>query len=388
MTAISISKHATARAQPSQYARNGKPVVADFQNRIAEMVGQAANVRPKFVFHRCAPITGATGGANIPDSAAGTRNRWRFAWRTGPYARYVYVQMELAPQDDGTPGDPYGILQVRNGAGTVIAKAEVHWGNSDGSFPDVPANFGGATSILIDPTTQDTTLVEVDPDTDYWGLFADVDYARIVSVAVWEFPLPADTDNGYPSINAGTGAPVFDEDREAPTVMARALWKKGGQQLINWCSDTDAAAPTTAGAQAGFENIVSGSASVTAATPGWTLDMRKRTTLSRAALGVPVVMKVTAISTAGNTARVRLVDSTGATVLEQTCDQAGQFNYATAGYLPAGVDKYDLHWGGTDDAFTVYSVNVYEYDALGETISGEAAISLSLFSVVATGTVV
>lgn len=387
MSAITISKHAKTLVQCNQWARNGKPVVAELQSRIAEIVGQWAYVRPKFIFHRAAPITGAAGGANIPTSTSGTRERWRFAWRSGPYARYIYVQMELAPQNAGDPTDPYGLLEVKDGTGTVIGIAEAHWGNSDGSYADTPNNFGGATTLIVDPSNPDATPVEIEPDTDYWGVISDVDYARVVSAMVWEFSLSPDTDNGYPSNTIGVSAPIVDIHRETPVSMARTLWKKGGQHLINWSSDTDATAPGTSGAQAGYENIISGASGVSGATPGWTLDMRKRTTLSRAALGVPVVMKVTANSTAANTGTVRLVDSNGDTVLEVDCDQAGEFNYAAVGHLPATVDKYDLQWGGTSDAMYVYSVNVYEYDVAGETISGAAAISHTFFSVAGTGTV-
>jgi hypothetical protein len=387
MSGVTVTKQAHPLIQVNQWVRNGKIVAAELQSRIAETIGHAAYSRPKLVFHRAAPISGAAGGANIPSSTSGTRTRWRFAWRSGPYARYVYVQMEMAPQNSGAAGDPYGLLEVSDGTGTVIGKSEAHWGNSDGTYTDVPRNFGGSIRQLVDPTTQDLTVVEIEPDTDYWGVFYDVNYGRIVAAQVWEFSLGADTDNGYPVNAHAVGSPVLVSHRETPAQMARTLWKKGGAHLINWCADTDATAPTTSSAQAGYENVISGSSSVSAASPGWTLDMRKRTTLSRAALGVPVVMKVTATSTAGNTATVRLVDSSGTTVLEQACDQAGEFNYVTAGYIPATLAKYDLHWGGTSDAFTLYSVNVYEYDAAGETITGEATVSFGALSVIATGTV-
>jgi hypothetical protein len=384
VSAIVISKNIRALLQVTQWARNGDIVVSQLQNQLAEMAGQWAYVRPKFIFHRAAPISGAAGGANIPTSTSGTRPRWRFAWRSGPYARYVYIQMEMAPQNSGSPTDPYGLFEVLDGAGGVAGTAQAHWGNSDGSYTDIPINFGGVTQVAIDG---DGLLLEVEPDTDYWGRISDVNYGRVVSAAAWEFSLAPDTDSGYPSNTIRSGTPIVDLHRSAVIEMGRTLWRKGGQQLINWCSDTDATAPTTSGAQAGYENVISGSGTVSAASPGWTLDMRKRTTLSRAALGVPVVMKVTAVSTAANTATVRLVDSNGDTVLEQACDQAGQFNYTTTGYLPAAVDKYDIHWGGTSDDFTPYSVNVYEYDAAGETVTGAAAISRTLFSVAGTGTV-
>ncbi len=389
MTALTISKNIQPVLQTRQFARNGKPVVVEYQNALASALDHFALVRPRFIFHRVSPFTGAAGGANIPasNSTTAARPRWRFAWRSGPFARFLVVQMELAPQNYGDAGDPYGLLQVRNSAGTIIGDAEIHWGNSDGSFTDVPSNFGGGAQVLTDPNTQDTTVVEIEPDTDYWGLISDVGYGRVISAEVSEASLSPDTDNGYAWNYNATGTPIYYQQREDIALMGRTCWRKGGRQLINYTSDTDATVTGSSGAEATFKNVISGATSVTAATPGWKLDMTYRTTLGRAALGVPVVMKVTALSTAGNTARIRLVDSAGATMLEQTCDQAGEFNYTTTGYIPADEDKYDIHWGGSSDAFYVRAVSIYEYDAAGETVSGAAAISRTFFSVAATGTV-
>lgn len=244
MTAILITKHARPRIQIAQWIRNGKPVVAELQNRIAEQTALAANVRPKFLFHRAAAIASTGGVSLIPASEAGTRVRWRFAWRSGPYARRIRLQFEMAPQNAGAAGsNPYGLFEMLDGAGTVVGQSKVYFGASDGTLEDVPSSFGSIQATALEPDNEDNVLLTITPDTDYWGRFSDVNYARIVSVAVWEHSLEPNTDAGYPANTAGTGAPIFDEDRSDPVVMARTLWKKGGQQLINWCSETDATAP-------------------------------------------------------------------------------------------------------------------------------------------------
>jgi hypothetical protein len=135
-----------------------------------------------------------------------------------------------------------------------------------------------------------------------------------------------------------------------------------------------------------YTNIVDGTSTApSSSTPGYTLDMRHRTTMSRSSLGVPVLMKVTATATAGDTGAVKLLDSSGAAVLTCLCNEGGTANYAVSGYLPATIAKYDLVAGGNlSGSLTILSVNVLEYDAAAETISGVAAISLGSLTLAAT----
>jgi hypothetical protein len=130
------------------------------------------------------------------------------------------------------------------------------------------------------------------------------------------------------------------------------------------------------------------STTVTTATPGRTIDLRYRSTIGRAALGVPVVMKVVATSTAGDTGAINLIDSTGAHMLSCICNLGGTNNYAVSGYLPATLAKYDLEYGGnTLGSLTPLSVNVYEYDAMGITISGALASTIAAVTLGGEGTV-
>lgn len=136
-----------------------------------------------------------------------------------------------------------------------------------------------------------------------------------------------------------------------------------------------------------YTNLVDGTSTTpSASTPGYTLDMRHRTTMSRAALGVPVVMKVTATATAGDTGSVKLLDSNGADVLVCLCNEGGTANYAVSGYLPATVAKYDLVAGGNlSGSLTILSVNVFEYDAAAETIGGTLSKTLGALTLSAAG---
>lgn len=240
MSGVSVSINARARTLIREFVRNGKAPVAELQNKLAELCGHAAIACTRQLFVRASPI------AAIPGSdGAGARTRWRFAARSHPYALAWFVQMELAPQNAGAPSDPYTVLDIAEATdpGTVIASANVHYGSSDGSYPDVPWNLGGGLAQLLDGGA----AWEVPANTDLVGHFYDVNYGRMFAACVWEVSLQPDTDDGFASIGQGLGSPVYDLDREDPLVMARSIFMKASAPLWHWGSESDATAPDLEG---------------------------------------------------------------------------------------------------------------------------------------------
>ncbi len=244
MTAISVNKNAQAPIQIAQWARNGMYPSAEIQNLIASLVGHAALVRSRLIFRSPGGIIGTAGAALIPSSVADTRYRWRLPYRSGPYARWLFAQFQMAPQNDGDAADPVGFVEVATDTAyaSVVAVARANFGSSDGiGFGDVPTSFGGALTAACDATTNEQYTLT--PITQYYLRFGETDYARIQSVALWEYSLAPDTDNGYPAPSATANGPIYDADREACAVMARALWENGAAPLFYWASETDADAP-------------------------------------------------------------------------------------------------------------------------------------------------
>ena len=134
-----------------------------------------------------------------------------------------------------------------------------------------------------------------------------------------------------------------------------------------------------------FTNIIDNSSTtVTANTPGVTVQLTYHTTLRLAAVGVPVRMRVLANSTTADTGSVKLLDSNGATVLTVLIDQSGERWYQVNGYIPASEAKYDLHYGGnTTGTLTVYAVSCYELDWTAG-VSAELSKSIGAFTLTAT----
>ena len=130
------------------------------------------------------------------------------------------------------------------------------------------------------------------------------------------------------------------------------------------------------------------STTVTTNTPGVQLDLRYRTTLGRAALGVPVRMWVYAESTVANdTGTVQILDSSGAAKLTIPITGSTARWYATDGYLPALDAKYDAHYGGnTSGTLKVYAFTIHEFADISPD-EGVLSASIGNFSLIATGTV-
>ena len=115
-----------------------------------------------------------------------------------------------------------------------------------------------------------------------------------------------------------------------------------------------------------YENVIDDATTVSAATTGAKVDARYHTTIGRAASGVPVKFWVYAsCTTAADTGAVRLLDSTGATVISVAITGTAASWYSTTGFIPATSAKYDVHRGGnTTGVTTVYAFQLMEYCAL------------------------
>lgn len=144
-----------------------------------------------------------------------------------------------------------------------------------------------------------------------------------------------------------------------------------------------------------FKNLIDNtSTTVTANTPGMTVDLSEHTTHRLRATGVPVRLKVCVSSTAGNdTGAVKLLDSTGTAVItclvnnpSATTDPVGDWYWAD-GYVPASLAKYDVHYGGnTSGTLTVFSASLYQIDWTTDPVTGSASLTLGALATSATAT--
>lgn len=365
MTLVSISKVAKRPVQVGRHVRNGFIPAAEFQSTLAALAGYTANVRSKVIFsHHGSLATGNLGSA-IPNSTASERVRGRFSWRAGPYAQLLVARWTLAPQNNGTPTNPFCRLRVRDSFDVIVGDIFGRGGAATGAT-DTPGELIGRTSTMV-VSDSDSTIVELTPDTDYFAAITEHDYARLQDLVVYEVSLLPDTDNGYAQTNAIGGAPVLASERQQVLEMARAMWLRGGAHLWNWWADTPVEARNTTSST--YKNLVDDTSTTTTSAPGVRLNLLKRDRSNSSE--VPVVMKVYGTDNDGS---VRLVDSSGTTMLEVDVDN-GEGWYAVSGTLPATDAKYLLHYGTNDD-LTVEAVSLYQCDTFE--VWGHATLTMSV----------
>lgn len=373
MSTVTISHFAKAPLSLKKYARNTGSPLAEFQNKVAERMGYAAFVRNRQLCSFGGQVWSGAASA-VPTSAAGTRSRWRFQFHSDPYARYIRLRWGLMRQDNLSATDCYARLRLYSDAtmSTLVGEAAYHYGSTDQAPSDVPSEIGSVLSAVRDPNDSNV-IIEIDPDTDYWCEFADVNYGRLAFASVWEFAKAPDTDNGYPSNAHGAGSPVYDEHRRQVAEMGRALHRNGGPMLWCYSSDTDATARTLASGS--VRNLIDDSSTTyTYADPGATFALTNHATIrQQAGSGVPVRMWVYADGAASDTGVVRLVDEDGTTKLTVTIDQAAAGWYEATGYLPATTAKYFLMYGGNASSLAVYAVSIYEFEHAALEVTADAA---------------
>jgi len=329
-----------------RYVRNGLIPHAIFESEVGAALNFCGAVRNRELFSWGVPLTSIPG-------AGGDRVRWRAAAHTGPLLRRLRATI-CAARNDADALEPSCTIYVTNADQSVTyGSAEFVYGNNFGTAPgNTPDEFGIGELIIGG----------VPADTDVYLRIDDNDHGRIVSVTIHEESKKLLASNGYllPSV-VSVGGPIDDARRGSSYALATSLWKRGAAHLFNWTVDLDASKITTTGGT--FKNIVDNSStSVSAATPGWTLDLRYCRTLGQTT--VPCVFKCYGSATVGDTAEVSLVDSGGSPVATISVNSPTNGWFSATVNLPATLAKYDVHYADPDGGtISLGACSLYQYAA-------------------------
>lgn len=316
MTSVPVPDQVNGRVQPDQYMRNELLVTPYTTNALVTAANQLLLQRGKELFSSSGPV-GTTG--TIPTSV-NTRARFHFAAHTSPNLYALEFRALVARPDSS--GAAAARLQLYDSAGTTLLIGI-----------DLPYS-GSAGDDSPDELVELAGIVGVAADTEIVGVISDVTKGRIAQAAVWEMMRAPDTENGYLAANAGNGTPILEADRSAIAAIANPAWKHGAAAIAHVN-----AAGTLVGTATDTNIIDNTSTSVSAATPGITLDMRYKNRLSKTT--VPVRMRVLALSTDGG-GHVVVKDSTGTAVITASSPSTSLAWITVDGALPATLAKYDI----------------------------------------------
>lgn len=331
-----------------QWARNGKHPNAQLMNRVDEAYNQAVLFRTKEYFSWYGTIT--------PLFPVGTtdENRWRFAFRSGPYAHAVLAVVGMLPPSNGIINYATSVtarLDIFNSGGSVVASDTFVYGPNPKftgiGLPDAWPHFKPFVKVIDG----------IAPNTDYTALFT-TQGGRLQSACVAELASLTEA-GGYLAQNLTGQSAVLDVYRKNPLLVNNKLWQGGGGKVFNWVADDGTTSGPVTINTTPFKNLVDQStAAPSSSTAGFTLDMTGKAREGQP--GVPVVMKVYGGSTGGGI--VRLVDSTNTPIMQITSGWLGAAGWLTAtGVLPASVGKYDLQFSNNGSGtLSVHAVTVYE----------------------------
>ena len=352
------SKAASPPIQGGYWCRNGKHPSPSFISALNEAVNQAALYRSKCVYSNVGRLFNSLGAASTSDIA-----RWRFAFHTGPYAHAVYAVVAMLPTDlDIAPYEDYN-TQGRLDIFSDTQEA-VNAGSYTFTYGAHPTGVNSTVSFQHIKVL--TGYIEVSPDTDYTGLFSDVNVGRIQSACVFELASLTENNSGYLSQNITSHSSILDVYREKQATMIRSLWRRGGATVFNWSVDDPTGSGPVTATVSGVtsRNVIDTTiTTVSASSPGWTLDMRNRARLSQTS-GVPCRMVAYGKMSAGTDGDVYLKNSAGTNIATITNGFTTTPKWVTTTFnMPATLDKYDLHIGEpAAGTFSLYAVSIYHYE--------------------------
>lgn len=341
MTTVPVDPQFARMLQPNFLCRNGQVVGVHTENAMRRHTNQIMAYRGKTFF------TSPGGLGSVPASAGASRVRWRFRGYTSPAARRLVVHVIIGSVGAPVPlSDPYVLFTETISGGTLEFRSNVYGGI------DVPSDL-----------TYATASIDIDSATDIACSFTDINDARLISAMVYEELLPPDTANGL-MMPIGAGTNILDEHRQQLAENLENIWESQGSQVWNWTADTAATAFTNATTTA--KNLIDSSVTtVSAASPGATIDMTGKATRRQESTGVPVTMWVYASATTSSGA-VRLVDSSGSTIITVAVSAGSAAWYSADGFMAASEDKYDLHGvAGASGDITVHAVSIFEFGVAG-----------------------
>jgi len=336
---------------PFRWARNGQIPDAYFLRQLVTAQNHALAYRRK-TFFRWGDFeqrfTGISASTVI----------WRVRCHTGLAATKIGIIAGMGRSDKGSAGDPIFTFRASKVAGGSDS-VQIHAGASLVAPTDVPSEI-----IWRDAT------VDVDPDADYELDLTTEDYARPLSVLLYEIANPEvdEATNYYVEAAPTIEQPVYDATHLRILQGMSEMWRRNGRHLLSWGGSGTGTNPTFNSTT--WTNVIDGSTSVSASTPGYYFhsdeegEAKHIRVSDTSASTVNVVLAVHCSVTGSATGEVRL-QSTGGTAASITGMGTASAWYTTTTTITTDnlLDKLDLQCRTSNGANTVTlnAVSLYTY---------------------------
>lgn len=349
MTTLPIPRRYPPPAKWKDRIRNGK--VPDW--RTPSLVAARSN----FVLAHCRKLLFSKtviAGENTPAGVAGTSTPWRWHCGLGETTNsadeiYIHVEALMLPADNASATDPRFVVNIGGSAST-----------DPGRFGLI--DTGGVDYANLSEVTTDYSGSALSPGTQYECSVDVIDYARLVSLSVWEVQSGGiDVSSSYvidPRLYA-VGNDITDAQHQQLIQHTHAIWKTMGTQYFALCPDVVANAWTRT--TNSYVNVLDDSStSVTADTPGYTLVPTYHNPYHTD--NVPCVFAVYGSLSGAGTGDVDLVDSTGSIATVQVNSATPAWYTTTCSLDGSGSHKVDVHFQGDGSVtLTLNAVSLYAW---------------------------
>ena len=273
---------------------------------------------------------------SVPAATSATRQRWRAFIHTSSHHAYINVRFTAMPANNASSPISYVTFTVPGGAIAAVARMDYGAETTSDTADAIAVGQGRTVSVT------GTASVDLSPDTDYEVNAYDLDYARTMSVSIFEHELPHDTANGYAQSGVVATQEILDVHRQTMTGVLRTAWKRNAAPLITFASNLDASSPTSTIITTA--NLIDGvTGAPTAATAGFTLNLANRSTIRRASQ-IPCVMKVYGKQATAGSGHCYLTDSSGTDIADVALNSTTEQWFSTTFNLPTTNGKYDLRF--------------------------------------------
>lgn len=346
-----MAKHPVTNITPplvddQRFNRNGMVPDATLMARLANGFNYVSSRCKKQILLKCQSLGDVAAGdpANVV---------WPAYFRTGENTSGLRVALGVVVTDFGFTSPPEANLIVRTTApATVIDK----------SWTFSVSKTGTAVSPDEIAHVQDV-VTGLEPNTEYTMSFQMTNGARVVYASIVE----ADTRHADDTLTAVCDpsefmaeGPIYDAQIADLVEANNELWRHNGAHLIQWCADYDEDdGPTVTSTS--YINIMGGSATVTASTPGWTLHTQYHNTVNRTTVPVKLAIKTDRTVGAG-TLSIKLTDGTNSIEITGIADVDG-WSTVTANIPAQAGTKWDLHVKVTSGTFRINALALFEYEA-------------------------